>query len=134
MKIAGVVAIGAALLGMTSSLAVAGQKDDVIARLNAAEQENAAIRKQTAQLATTTSAKPVSITDKMTDFVGAYAADLPVAYKAPPPVEPGHLTLWGQGGAIWTGGDQVARSFSLNDFTTIGLGNSCAVTAPGQLA
>ena len=63
-----------------------------------------------------------SITDKMADFFGAYAADLPVAYKAPPPREPGRLTLWGEGGAIWTGGDPVAQAFCLNDFTTVGFG------------
>ena len=71
------------------------------------------MRKKNAELATAATAKPMSITDKMADFIGAYAADLPVAYKAPPPVEPGRLTLWGQAGAIWTGGDEVARDLSL---------------------
>jgi len=71
-------------------------------------------------LAAAKPAKPASITDRMSDFFGAYAADLPVAYKAPPPVEPGRFTAWVEGGAIWTGGDQVATDFSLNDFTTVG--------------
>ena len=47
----------------------------------------------------------------MADFFGAYAADLPVAYKAPPPVEPGRFTVWVEGGAIWTGGDPVCPGF-----------------------
>jgi hypothetical protein len=71
-------------------------------------------------LAAAKPAKPASITDRMADFFGAYAADLPVAYKAPPPVEPGRFTVWVEGGAIWTGGDPVFDSFSLTDFTRPG--------------
>ena len=122
-KIFGVLALGTALLGSTAlsgSAAFAGSSDDLVARLNAAEQENAAMRKKSAELAATPTAKPAGITDRMADFFGAYAADLPVAYKAPRPVEPGRLTVWGQGGAIWTGGDRVAQAFSLIDFTTVG--------------
>ena len=70
-------------------------------------------------------AKPVSVTDRMADFFGAYAADLPVAYKARPPEEPGRFTVWVEGGAIWTGGDPVSRDFSLTDFTTFGGGTRC---------
>ena len=88
------------------------------------------MRKKNAELAATATAKPSSITDKMADFFGAYAADLPVAYKARPPVEPGRLTLWGQGGAIWTGGDSVARDFRLNDFSTVGFTDDTG-TIPG---
>jgi hypothetical protein len=111
----GAIAIGSVFAG---SAAFAGQNDDLVARLNAAEQENAAIRRQNMDLAAAKPAKPASITDRMADFFGAYAADLPVAYKAPPPVEPGRFTVWGEGGAIWTGGDPVFRDFSLTDFTT----------------
>ena len=78
------------------------------------------MRRTNAEVAAATAAKPAGITDKMADFFGAYAADLPVAYKAPPPREPGRLTIWGEGGAIWTGGDPVAQAFSLIDFTTVG--------------
>ena len=116
-----------ALLGstaMSGSAAFAGSNDDLVARLNAADQENAAMRKKNAELATPAAAKPVSITDRMADFFGAYAADLPVAYKARPPVEPGRFTVWGEGGAIWTGGDSVARDFSLIDFSTFAFVNS----------
>jgi opacity protein-like surface antigen len=104
-------ALGTALSG---SAAFAGQNDDLVARLNAVEKENAAIRRTNMDAA----AKPVSVTDRMADFFGAYAADLPVAYKARPPEEPGQLRFWVEGGAIWTGGDPVFRDFSLTDFTT----------------
>lgn len=49
----------------------------------------------------------------------AYAADLPVAYKAPPP-KPAALTFWGEGGAIWTGGDPVSRDFNLFTIGSLG--------------
>src|ERR1700724_2396087 len=104
-KIFGVLAFNAALLGSTAlsgSAAFAGQNDDLVARLNAAEKENAAIRRENKELA---AAKPVSFTDRMADFAGAYAADLPVAYKARPAEEPGQFRIWVEGGAIWTGGD-----------------------------
>jgi hypothetical protein len=132
-KLFGVLAVSTTLLGSTAlsgSAAFAGQNDDLVARLNAAEQENAAMRRKNAELATPAAAKPVSITDRMADFFGAYAADLPVAYKAPPPVEPGRFTVWVEGGAIWTGGDQVFDNFSLNDFTTVGF-NGRTGTIPG---
>jgi hypothetical protein len=116
----GVFALSTALSG---SAAFAGQNDDLVARLNAAEQENAAIRRTNTELAAKP-AKPASITDRMGDFFGAYAADLPVAYKARPPEEPGRFTVWVEGGAIWTGGDQVFRDFSLNDFTIAGFRQS----------
>src|ERR1700720_1999295 len=113
--IKGALAIGTA---WCSSAAFAGQNDDLVARLNAAEQENAAIRRSNMELAAAKPAKPVSITDRMADFFGTYAADLPVAYRARPPEEPGRFTVWVEGGAIWTGGDPVSRSFELTDFTT----------------
>src|ERR1700720_840464 len=117
--IKGALAIGTA---WCSSAAFAGQNDDLVARLNAAEQENAAIRRSNMELAATKPAKPQSVIDRMADFFGAYAADLPVAYKARPPEEPGRFTAWVEGGAIWTRGDSVFDAFSLTDFTTFGSG------------
>src|ERR1700726_1171859 len=109
----GALAIGTAWCG---GAAFAGQNEDLVARLNAAEKENAAIRRSNMELA---APKPVSVTDRMADFFGSYAADLPVAYKARPPEEPGRFTAWVEGGAIWTGGDSVFDAFSLTDFTTL---------------
>jgi hypothetical protein len=73
---------------MSGSAAFAGQNDDLVARLNAAEKENATIRRENSA-----PAKPVSVTDRMVDFFGAYAADLPVAYRARPPEEPGRFSI-----------------------------------------
>jgi hypothetical protein len=49
----------------------------------------------------------------------AFAADLPMSYKAPPPANPGVLRFWGEGGAIWSGGDQVLQNFNILDFTSL---------------
>jgi hypothetical protein len=133
--------------------AFAAQTEDIQARIDAIEKENAAIRRENAALqqnrslrerndalksstaqpravaqpvvlsepapAAVSVAKPKSVTDKMADLFGAYAADLPVAYKARPPT-PGLLRFWGEGGAILTGGDPVSRDFNLIDFTSLG--------------
>jgi Legionella pneumophila major outer membrane protein precursor len=64
------------------------------------------------------------------DPFGAYAADLPVQYKAH--VEsPGQLRLWGEGGAIWTGGDPVTQPFTLINFNSFFLGPG-ATGIPGS--
>src|SRR6202040_2104450 len=121
-KVFGVLAFSTALLGSTAlsgSAAFAGQNDDLVARLNAAEQENAAMRSKNRQLA---APKPARVSDRMADFFGSYAADLPVAYKARPPEEPGRFSIWVEGGAIWTGGDPAPRAFSPTHFTTFRTG------------
>src|SRR3984893_9138462 len=110
--------VALASTALSGSAAFAGQNEDLVARLNAAEQENAAIRRSNMELAATKPAKPANVIDRMADFFGTYAADLPVAYKARPPEEPGRFSIWVEGGAIWTGGDPVSRAFSLTDFTT----------------
>ena len=143
--------IGALVVGgaLAANSAFAGQREDILARLDALEKENSAIRRENKALgenkslrernadlkasspqpvaqtapAVVYAEKPKGITDKMTDFFGAYAADLPVAYKAPVLQTPGQLRFWAEGGAIWSGGDPVAQNFNLADFNTLaGLG------------
>ena len=133
-----IVAISTAL---ASGGASAGQLDDVLARLSALEKENTAIRKENAALrenatlreqnarlkaAARAHAAPATgpivpdhaSTSPKSDPFGAYAADLPVGYRAPQPEPPGRFTAWVEGGAIWSGGDPVFRDFTLVDFTT----------------
>jgi hypothetical protein len=119
----------------------AAQNDDVLARVEALEKENAAIRKendllrenktlrqqnaalrssplprplraetppQPPQAELEPAIKPVS---KLDSF-GAYAADLPLAYKTPAAVEQGQFRVWAEGGANWTGGDPNPRFFT----------------------
>ena len=110
-KIFGVLAFSTALLGSTAlsgSAAFAGQNEDLVARLNAAEKENATIRRSNMDLA---APKPASVTDRMADFFGTYAADLPVAYRARPAEQPGQFRIWVEGGAIWSGGDPETSTF-----------------------
>lgn len=109
-------------------VASAAQSDDVVARIEALEKENAAIRKENAALrekrtlrqqntelksqfaSQARTISPPSST-KRSDPFGAYAADLPAAYKAPIRAEPGQLRLWAEGGAIWSGGDPINSFF-----------------------
>ena len=141
----GAIAVGCAFSG---SVAFAGQTDDLVARIDALERENAAIRRENAavsenkrlrehnaklksssrelQSARATpapvgaaAARPESASGKVVDFFGAYAADLPVAYKAAVPEAPGQFRMWAEGGAIWTGGDLISQDYNLVDFTSI---------------
>jgi len=152
------VAIAAFLVGTAlTGPAFADSMDDVRARLDTIEKENAAIRRENAALlqnrslrerndalkssaalpraafqptsvaeappaenaAATPITTPKTRKDKLADIFGAYAADLPVAYKAPPVATPGQLRFWGEGGAIWSGGDQVLQNFNILDFTSL---------------
>ena len=156
-------AVGGTLSG---GVAFAGQTEDILARLDALEKENGAIRRENVALsenrrlreqnlklksssrdtqsrqlapvsdvsagkpeplvatASATAEKPegipaaksASISDRMADFFGAYAADLPV--KAPIVEAPGQFRVWAEGGAIWSGGDPITQVFSLTDFNT----------------
>ena len=160
----GALAIGSVLSG---GAAFAGQTEEILARLDSLEKENAAIRRENAALqqnkslreqnaalksstarsravaqpvatvsappavvaapavevaaapAEVAAAKPKTTKERLADFFGAYAADLPVAYKARP-VTPGQIRFWGEGGAIWSGGDRVLQDFNLVDFNDLG--------------
>lgn len=132
MKItkSGLLLIGSLLLsGQVSSQALAAQPGDLTARLDALERENAAIRNENTALRENkrlretnvglrSSAQPAGVSPsfaahapstKPTVF-DAMAADLPVAYKARAAESPGSLQLWGEGGAIWSGGDPILQS------------------------
>jgi hypothetical protein len=127
------VAIAAFLVSTAlSAPALAQQTDDVRGRLDAIEKENLTIRKenaallqnkklqdQNASLKHASVREPQPLAPAKKDPFAAYAADLPVAYKAAPPPVPGVLTFWGEGGAIWSGGDPVSRDFNLIDPTRL---------------
>jgi Legionella pneumophila major outer membrane protein precursor len=128
------------LCSMAGQLAHAGQNDDMLARLNALEKENAAIRRENAALQDnkTLRARNTELKSSVTptvivtqpalpaspqtvvsaapvingDVFGAYAADLPAAYKAP--VESrGQFRFWGEAGAMLSGGDPNSADYNL---------------------
>jgi hypothetical protein len=136
-------ALGTTLGG---SVAAAASNEDVLARLAALEQENAAIRKENAALREnkrlrqqntslkSESGTPAQVVAKNTDPFAAYAADLPATYKARPLEAPSQLRVWGEGGAIFSGGDPASQNYSFLDFTTTGfLAGGGGGTLPGQL-
>jgi hypothetical protein len=155
--------IGALAFGtLGGGVALAGQTEEIIARLDALEKENAAIRRENAALSENKSLrernvalkstlakpqpgvqpvppsavqsqpearsapepsrvaaeKPASVSERMAGIFDAYAADLPLAYKAPMEA-PGQLRIWGEGGAIMTGGDPVNQTYALTDFSSL---------------
>jgi hypothetical protein len=132
----GVIAIGAALAAGPAS---AGPGEDAQARIDALEKENAAIRREIAVLrenkalrersavlkSSATAAAPIPAASKPAkrDVFGAYAADMPVAYKAPAAEPRGQFRVWGEGGAIWSGGDPIGRDYVLADFANFIFGN-----------
>lgn len=130
MKITGSASllIGTLLL---SSQSLAAQPADLAARLDALERENAAIRKENAALLqnkrlretnaglkSSVSQSPAAIAPPTEANVSSFkpavfdamAADLPLAYKARAADSRGNLQLWGEGGAIWSGGDPILQS------------------------
>ncbi|WP_315831181.1 Lpg1974 family pore-forming outer membrane protein [Bradyrhizobium prioriisuperbiae] len=125
----------------------AASNDDMVVRLNMLEKENAAIRKENAALRQNKSLREQNATLKSSsvepraapkadatysDPFGAFAADLPLAYKARPVESPGQFRVWGEGGAIWSGGDPVASDYSLTDFSRLGGNGLFSISAPGS--
>jgi len=134
-----VISLALGAITLAANGALAGEADDVRARLLALENENAAIRKENAALrenkrlheqnarlktwqtvSVESVAAPVQGQSIKPGVFDAMAADLPVAYKAPPIETAGQFRIWAEGGAIWSGGDPVSRNFNLIDFTGLG--------------
>jgi len=115
--------------------ALSAQSDDVLARIEALERENAAIRKENAALRENKSLTHQNTAQKSKsgppsavatsdpahrpDPFGAYAADLPLAYKGPVRAEAGQLRLWAEGGAIWSGGDPIYSFFNRTALSSV---------------
>jgi len=118
--------------------------DEVIARNEALEKEIAAIRKENAALRKSRAITPQSTAQKSKsgspsepspspslDPFGAYAADLPPAYKGAVPAEAGQLRLWAEGGAIWSGGDPTYSFFNRTGLSVIA---PTSANVPGYFA
>lgn len=136
-KLIGAIAIGSALAG---GAAVAGPSDDISVRLARLEVENAAMRSEINALREHAASGKKPLPDRRggvttsvqraetsigssgsakRDVFAAYAADMPVAYKAAAPESKGVFRWWGEGGAIWSGGDRIRQTYSLFDYSTV---------------
>lgn len=128
--------VGAAAVAALS-IGTASAQEGSASRISALEKENAAIRKEIAllrenrdlqkQASTLKPANPSSqrvaagSAAAKSDPFAAYAADLPVAYKAAPVVaQQRQFRIWGEGGAIWSGGDPMLQPYLLGG--GVGLG------------
>jgi hypothetical protein len=126
---------------LAASAAHAGDIENRLARLEALEKENAAIRRenealrqnralreQNATLKSAAAVAPAVVAPHgqaasvpaatRSDPFAAYAADLPLAYKAPVKASPHQFRIWGEGGAIWSGGDPASYDYSLQAITS----------------
>jgi len=114
---------------LASPAAKAASGDDVLARLQALEkqvatlkQENEAMRREkqlrgrdAALVRQNADAPPNAATGQRPtgrDAREAYAASIPFAVKAVAPPEPGLLKVWGEGGAVWSGGDPILSPYN----------------------
>lgn len=114
---------------LASTAAKATSGDDVLARLQALEnqvatlkQENEAMRREkqlrgrdAALVRQNADAPPNAATGQRPtghDAREAYAASIPFAVKAIAPPEPGLLKVWGEGGAVWSGGDPILSPYN----------------------
>lgn len=114
-------AIGALLIaGAAPNVGRADNVDPVLQRVQSLEKELAAVkrenealrhikrlREENAVLARSQSPANVPPRAATGNPREAYAADMPIYAKAAAPVERGRLRVWGEGGAIWSGGDPV---------------------------
>lgn len=131
------VALGATAV-LTTASAFAGELEEVHARLELLERQNAAIRKENATLrenqrllgenarlklqsaraaAEPATTGPRSLPPRNNNPLQAYAAALPV--KALPLEAPGQFRAWVEGAAIWSGGDSVFSNYSINGVTGV---------------
>jgi hypothetical protein len=126
---------GIVIAGVGQTTVHAAPDNDMMARIEKLERENAAIRKENDELRnnkilrrentalkSSTRLAPsmpsvLSSHGKRTDPMQSYAADAPILTKAPIVEQRGVLRVWGEGGAIWSGGDPISSAYQLSDFT-----------------
>jgi hypothetical protein len=113
--------------------AKADSADDALARVQALEKEIAAIKKENEALRQVKKLREENASLKsrqvnansgrpaLHDPREAYAADLPVYVKAAAPPEQGRLRLWGEGGAIWSGGDPIDSFYTRSTLSLLGI-------------
>jgi hypothetical protein len=113
--------------------ASADTAEDTLARVRALEKEIAAIKKENEALRQVKKLREenTSLKDRHVNANSAgpalhepreaYAADLPVYVKATAPPEQGRLRLWGEGGAIWSGGDPIDSSYFRSTISALGI-------------
>ncbi len=118
------------IAGFAPNVARADDADLVLQRVQLLEKELAAVKRENEALrhikrlreenaALAKSLPPANVPQGVAtgNPREAYAADVPVYAKAAVPVERGQLRLWGEGGAIWSGGDPIESFYQHIDLT-----------------
>ncbi len=89
---------------LEKEIAAIKKENEALRRVKELRERNATLVKQTAN----SSARPATaLLPTRQEPRQAFAADLPIYAKAAAPVERGQFRVWGEGGAIWSGGDPI---------------------------
>jgi hypothetical protein len=89
---------------LEKEIAAIKKENEALRRVKELREQNATLVKQTA---TTNNRSPSALLPTRQEPREAYAADLPIYAKVAAPVERGQFRVWGEGGAIWSGGDPI---------------------------
>jgi hypothetical protein len=99
-------------------IAAIKQENEALRRVNRLREENAALVKRTASSTARITVVPAPTSGPRE----AYAADMPIYAKAAAPIEQGRLRVWGEGGAIWSGGDPIDSAYTRSSINpTLGM-------------
>ena len=99
---------------LEKEIAAIKKENEALRRVKELREQNATLVKQTAKSAGTATVQLPTRSDPRQ----AYAADMPIYSKAVAPVERGQFRVWGEGGAIWSGGDPIDSFYSRSTITS----------------
>jgi hypothetical protein len=102
---------------LEKEIAAIKQENDALRRVNKLREQNAVLVKQTAN--TSARAAPAQLL-KRQEPREAFAADHPIYAKVVVPVERGQFRVWGEGGAIWSGGFRSTILYAFDGVVRIG--------------
>lgn len=112
---------------LEKEIAAIKKENEALRRVKELREQNSSLVKQTAKSAGNATVRLPTRRDPRQ----AYAADMPIYPKAVAPVERGQLRVWGEGGAIWSGGDPI---YSFFDRTALTGGGPLGTSVPGFFA
>jgi hypothetical protein len=100
---------------LEKEIAAIKKENEALRRVKELREQNATLVKQTAKSAGTATVQLATRSDPRQ----AYAADMPIYPKAVAPVERGQFRVWGEGGAIWSGGDPIDSFYSRSTISLV---------------
>ncbi len=97
-------------------IAAIKKENEALRRVKELREQNATLVKHTANTSTrTVSAQPLTRQEPRE----AFATDQPIYAKVAAPVERGQFRVWGEGGAIWSGGDPIDSFYTRSTISLV---------------